>query len=79
MNKTAIRNFATWARVTLKEEMQQKASRLGITPNCIQKPLPSSTSEVLYFELGAAAPLAVEGKAIAARKSYRKRHSRLRV
>lgn len=73
MNKTAIRNFATWARVTLKEEMQQKASRLGITPNCIQKPLPSSTSEVLYFELGAAAPLAVEGKAIAARKQIEKR------
>lgn len=73
MNKTAIRNFATWARVTLKEEMQQKASRLGITPNCIQKPLPSSTSEVLYFEVGAAAPLAVEGKAIAARKQIEKR------
>lgn len=73
MNKTAIRNFATWARVTLKEEMQQKAGRLGITPNCIQKPLPSSTSEVLYFEVGAAAPLAVEGKAIAARKKIEKR------
>lgn len=73
MNKTAIRNFATWARVTLKEEMQQKAGRLGITPNCIQKPLPSSTSEVLYFEVGAAAPLAVEGKAIAARKQIEKR------
>ena len=73
MNKTAIRNFATWARVTLKEEMQQKAGRLGITPSCIQKPLPSSTSEVLYFEVGAAAPLAVEGKAIAARKQIEKR------
>lgn len=73
MNKTAIRNFATWARVTLKEEMQQKAGRLGITPNCIQKPLPSSTSEVLYFEVGAAAPLAVEGKAIVARKKIEKR------
>ena len=68
MNKTAIRNFATWARVTLKEEMQQKAGRLGITPTCILKPLPSSTSEVLYFEVGASAPLAVEGKAITARK-----------
>lgn len=73
MNKTAVRNFATWARVTLKEEMQQKAGRLGITPSCIQKPLPSSTSEVLYFEVGAAAPLAVEGKAIAARKQIEKR------
>ena len=68
MNKTAIRNFATWARVTLKEEMQQKAGRLGITPTCILKPLPSSTSEVLYFEVGASTPLAVEGKAITARK-----------
>ena len=73
MNKTAIRNFATWARVTLKEEMQQKAGRLGITPSCIQKPLPSSTSEVLYFEVGASAPLAVEGKAITARKKIEKR------
>lgn len=72
MNKTAIRNFATWARVTLKEEMQQKAGRLGITPNCIQKPLPSSTSEVLYFEVGASAPLAVEGKDITARKKIEK-------
>lgn len=73
MNKTAIRNFATWARVTLKEEMQQKAGRLGITPACIQKPLPSSTSEVLYFEVGASNPLAVEGKAITARKKIEKR------
>lgn len=73
MNKTAIRNFATWARVTLKEEMQQKAGRLGITPACIQKPLPSSTSEVLYFEVGASAPLAVEGKALSARKQIEKR------
>lgn len=73
MNKTAIRNFATWARVTLKEEMQQKAGRLGITPACIQKPLPSSTSEVLYFEVGASAPLAVEGKALSARKKIEKR------
>ena len=72
MNKTAIRNFATWARVTLKEEMQQKAGRLGITPNCIQKPLPSSTSEVLYFEVGASTPLAVEGKAITVRKKIEK-------
>lgn len=73
MNKTAIRNFATWARVTLKEEMQQKAGRLGITPACIQKPLPSSTSEVLYFEVGASAPLVVEGKALSARKKIEKR------
>lgn len=73
MNKTAIRNFATWARVTLQENMRQRAGLLGITPTAILEPLPASTSEIQYFDMGTATPLTVEGTAVRTRKKLTER------
>lgn len=73
MNKTAIRNFATWARVTLQENMRQRAALLGITPTAILEPLPASTSEIQYFDMGTATPLTVEGTAVRTRKKLTER------
>ncbi|WP_296913976.1 BREX-1 system adenine-specific DNA-methyltransferase PglX [uncultured Megasphaera sp.] len=73
MNKTAIRNFATWARVTLQENMRQRAALLGITPTAILEPLPVSTSEIQYFDMGTATPLTVEGTAVRTRKKLTER------
>lgn len=73
MNKTAIRNFATWARVTLQENMRQRAGLLGITPTVILEPLPASTSEIQYFDMGTATPLTVEGTAVRTREKLTER------
>lgn len=73
MNKTAIRNFATWARVTLQEAMRQRAGLLGITPSDIKEPLPASTPEIQYFDLGTGTPVSVEGPAIRVRKKLTER------
>ena len=73
MNKTAIRNFATWARVTLQESMRQRAGLLGITPSDIKEPLPASTPEIQYFDLGTGTPVSVEGPAIRVRKKLTER------
>lgn len=73
MNKTAIRNFATWARVTLQENMRQRAGLLGITPTAILEPLPASTSEIQYFDMGTATPLTVAGTAVRTRKKLTER------
>lgn len=73
MNKTAIRNFATWARVTLQENMRQRVGLLGITPTAILDPLPASTSEIQYFDMGTATPLTVEGTAVRTRKKLTER------
>ena len=73
MNKTAIRNFATWARVTLQENMRQRVGLLGITPTAILDPLPASTSEIQYFDMSTATPLTVEGTAVRTRKKLAER------
>lgn len=73
MNKTAIRNFATWARVTLQEAMRQRAGLLGITPSDIKEPLPASTPEIQYFDLGTGTPVSIEGPAIRVRKKLTER------
>ncbi|WP_278967446.1 BREX-1 system adenine-specific DNA-methyltransferase PglX [Megasphaera elsdenii] len=73
MNKTAIRNFATWARVTLQEAMRQRAGLLGITPSDIKEPLPASTPEIQYFDLGTGTPVSIEGPGIRVRKKLTER------
>lgn len=42
MNKTAIKNFAIWARNKLLAEITYKAGLLGITEKEIKSPLPQS-------------------------------------
>ena len=43
MNKTAIKNFAIWARNKLIADISYRAGLMGITTEGIQKALPQST------------------------------------
>ena len=69
MNKTAIRNFAVWARNKLIADVSYHAGLLGITKNGIANELPQSTRDVEFYDIGTAEPYAVRGEEIAQRKS----------
>ena len=69
MNKTAIKNFAIWARNKLIADIQYKAGLMGITPEGIKDPLPQSTVETQFFDIGTAEPYAITGEAIKQRTS----------
>ena len=62
MNKTAIKNFAVWARTKLRNDIKVRAGFLGINENGIATPLPASTQEIKYFEVGSAQPIALSGE-----------------
>ena len=68
MDKTAIKNFAIWARVKLMEDIRTRLGLLGITEDGISDPLPASTNEVKYFDIGADHPVSIKGKAIRQRE-----------
>ncbi len=69
MNKTAIRNFAIWARNKLIADIQYKAGLMGITPEGIKDPLPQSTGETQFFDIGTAEPYSITGEEIKQRTS----------
>lgn len=70
MNKTAIKNFAIWARNKLRADIILKAGLLGITDKGIAEPLKQSTDDLQIFDIGTSQPVRVEGKtAIEQRKS----------
>ena len=70
MNKTAIKNFAIWARNKLRADIILKAGLLGITDKEISNPLPQSTDDLQIFDIGTSQPVRLEGKtAIDQRKS----------
>lgn len=52
MNKTAIKNFAVWAREKLISDITYKAGMLGITENGIAEKLPQSTNDLQFFDIG---------------------------
>lgn len=68
MNKTAIRNFAVWARVRLMEDIRTRLGFLGITENKILNPLAASSADVQYFDIGADNLIAIKGAAIRQRR-----------
>lgn len=69
MNKTAIRNFAILARNKLIADIQYRAGLMGITAEGIKKPLPQSTRETQFFDIGTAEPYAISGDEIKQRES----------
>ncbi len=69
MNKTAIRNFAIWARNKLIADIQYKAGLMGITEEEIKEPLPQSTRETQFFNIGTTEPYAITGDEIRQRTS----------
>ncbi|MHC1732019.1 MAG: BREX-1 system adenine-specific DNA-methyltransferase PglX [Bacteroidales bacterium] len=56
MNKTAIKNFAVWARRKLKSEITYKAGLIGITGKGISNPLSMSTDNIQFFNIGTGKP-----------------------
>ena len=69
MNKTAIKNFAIWARNKLIADIEYRAGLMGITAEGIDKPLPQSTKETEFYDIGTAEPYAVSGEAIKQRRN----------
>lgn len=69
MDKTAIKNYAIWARTKLIENIKYKASLIGITEKGIADALPQSTTQEQYFDIGTREPYAIRGVQIAQRRS----------
>lgn len=69
MNKSAIKNFAVWARNKLIADITYKAGLMGITEDGVENPLPQSTIDVQFFDIGMKEPYALTGVQIEQRKS----------
>ena len=64
MNKTAIKNFAIWARNKLIADVSYDARLIGITEDGIAKPLPQSFGGTQFFDIGTAEPYSLSGEAV---------------
>lgn len=64
MNKTAIKNFAIWARNKLIADVSYAARLIGITEDGIAKPLPQSFGGTQFFDIGTAEPYSIFGEAV---------------
>ena len=64
MNKTAIKNFAIWARNKLIADVSYDARLIGITEEGIAKPLPQSFGDTQFFDIGTAEPYSISGEAV---------------
>lgn len=52
MNKTAIKNFAVWARNKLIADITYKAGLIGVSEKGIAHPLPQSSKDLQFFDIG---------------------------
>ena len=68
MNKTAIKNFAIWARNKLIADISYRAGLMGITADGIHPALPQSTGQTKFYDIGTAEPYAISGEAIRQRE-----------
>ncbi len=64
MNKTAIKNFAIWARNKLIADISYRAGLMGITVDGIRKALPQSTGTTEFYDIGTAEPYSISGDAV---------------
>ena len=64
MNKTAIKNFAIWARNKLIADVSYDARLIGIMEDGIAKPLPQSFGGTQFFDIGTAEPYSISGEAV---------------
>ena len=69
MNKTAIKNFAVWAREKLISDITYKAGMLGVTEDGIAEKLPHSTSDLEFYDIGTKDYAEVSGKEIKQRNA----------
>ena len=68
MNKTALKNFAVWARNKLIADITYKAGLMGITENGIKAALPQSTEDTEFYDIGTKEPYLVGGEAVKQRR-----------
>ena len=68
MNKTAIKNFAIWARNKLIVDISYRAGLMGITADGIHAALSQSTGQTEFYDIGTAEPYAITGEAIRQRR-----------
>ncbi|WP_108775120.1 BREX-1 system adenine-specific DNA-methyltransferase PglX [Lactimicrobium massiliense] len=64
MNKTSIKNFATWARKKLIADITYKASLMGITDQGIKSALPQSMLGEEAYDIGTKEPYVISGDAV---------------
>ena len=64
MNKTAIKNFAIWARNKLIADVSYDARLIGITEDGIAKSLSQSFGSTQFFDIGTAEPYSISGEAV---------------
>ena len=64
MNKTAIKNFAIWARNKLIADISYRAGLMGITADGIHNALPQSTGTTEFYDIGTAEPYSISGDAV---------------
>lgn len=69
MNKTAIKNFAVWARNKLIADITYKAGLIGVIEKGIVRPLPQSTNDLQFFDIGTKDYVKVEGRDIEKRNA----------
>ncbi len=69
MNKTAIRNFAVWARNKLMTDISYQAGLMGISKDGITSALQQSTDNIEFYDIGASEPYAIRDDQIRQRKS----------
>ena len=69
MNKTAIKNFAVWARRKLISDITYKAQMLGITDKGIAEALPISTKDLQFYDIGTKDYAEISGNEITQRKA----------
>ena len=68
MNKTALKNFAVWARNKLIADITYKAGLMGITEAGIKTALPQSTKDTEFYDIGTKEPYLVGGEAVKQRR-----------
>jgi hypothetical protein len=69
MNKTAIKNFAVWARNKLITDITYKAGLIGVSEKGIAQPLPQSSKDLQFFDIGTKDYAQVAGADIEQRKA----------
>lgn len=69
MNKTALKNFAIWARRKLISDITYSAGLLAVNENGIGEPLPQSRSDLQLFDIGTKDYAEVKGERISQRNS----------
>lgn len=64
MNKTAIKNFAIWARRKLIADVSFQAGLAGVTESGIATELPQSSGNVKFYDIGTKDPVSISGEKI---------------